>query len=422
MSSNSLIRMVFVVAMTLVTGRTTVSRAGDWPQILGPDRNGAARGESLPEAWPAVGPKQRWSQPIGEGYAGPAVAGSRVIVFHRTKDGERVDAFDAKSGKSLWGTDFPANYRGGIDPDRGPRCVPVIQKDRVIVFGAAGDLRCLNLSDGRELWSRAAYADFQGDEGYFGAGSSPLVVEDRVLVNVGGAKGAGIVAFSLATGQTLWKSFTDDASYSSPTLATLGDKPAAIFVTRLNCVAVSPESGEVRFQFPFGKRGPTVNAATPIIADGQLVLTASYGIGARVAPLASATKPLWENDDSLSSQYSTPVYHAGHLYGIHGREDVGGAELRCVDPRTGKVAWSESGFGVANLILAGDKLLIVKTDGTVVLAQANPRSFRKLGQAQITNATTRALPALAAGNLYLRTNEGRGGGGKLLCADVTTGK
>lgn len=408
------------LAVEALFGAATL--AGDWPQILGPDRNGAARDEILPDAWPAAGPAVRWSQPIGEGYAGPAVVGSKVLLFHRTAEGERVEAFDSKTGRSQWRTDFPANYRGGIDPDRGPRCVPVATKDRVVVFGAAGDLRCLNLADGRTVWNRAAYADFQSQEGYFGAGSTPVIVDGRVLVNVGGSKGAGIVAFSLATGDTEWKSFNDDGSYSSPTVATVSGKPTAVFLTRLNCVAVAPETGEIRFQFPFGKRGPTVNAATPIIADGNLVLTASYGIGARVAPLSAVAKPLWENDDSLSSQYSTPVYHAGHLYGIHGREDVGAAELRCVDPRSGKVLWSQPDFGVANLILAGDKLLAVKTDGEVVLAQASPKSFRKLGQARLADATTRALPALAAGHLFVRTNEGRGGGGKLLCVDVSTGK
>src|SRR4029453_3393027 len=107
--------------------------AGDWPQILGPDRNGKASGEKLAAAWPTGGPKQLWSHKLGSGYAGPAVVGERVIVFHRTGDSETVEALDAKSGKPLWKASFAATYVSRIDPDDGPRCVPLVADNRVYV-------------------------------------------------------------------------------------------------------------------------------------------------------------------------------------------------------------------------------------------------------------------------------------------------
>jgi outer membrane protein assembly factor BamB len=290
----------------------------------------------------------------------------------------------------------------------------------VYVFGAGGNMHAVDLITGQPKWSRDLFTDYQADEGYFGAGSTPIVADDKLLVNLGGRRGAGIVALDLATGRSAWTATDEGASYSSPVIAKLGDRTAAIFVTRLNCVAVAPATGDELFHFSFGKRGPTVNAATPLVVGDQLFLTASYGIGAQLAQVGpKSARQIWSNDESLSSQYATPVILDGYLYGIHGREDIGRGELRCLRLADGKVQWSEADFGVAHLILAGDKLLLVHIDGRVALVRANPKQFQRLGEASIASETTRALPALASGRLLLRTNV-RGGDGQLLCIDVAS--
>jgi outer membrane protein assembly factor BamB len=393
-------------------------QAGDWPQILGPHRSGQASGETLPDRWPANGPPVSWTYDLGLGYAGPAVVGDRVIVFHRVEKKERVEAIDVKTGRSLWQTDFTALYAGGINSDTGPRCVPVVHDGSVYVFGAAGDLHAVELATGKKRWSREAYADLGGDPGYFGAGSTPIVAGDKLLVNVGGRRtGAGIVAFALETGKTVWQATNDAASYSSPTLVDLAGKPAVIFVTRLNCVAIDPQTGTVLFSFPFGKSGPTVNAATPLVFDDHLFLSASYGIGAVYARIAAAgEQTIWRNDETMSSQYTTCVYSNGYLYGTHGREDFGDGEFRCIDAKSGKVRWSEPQFGIGNPILAGNKLLILKIDGKLILAEANPQKYQQLATASLTRDVTRALPALSNGRIYFRSNNDRGG--KLFCVAV----
>jgi len=384
-------------------------RAGDWPQILGPQRNGTAAGEVLSAKWPVTGPKLNWKRSLGSGFSGPAVVSGRVIVFHRVDANERIEALDVNTGKSLWKTDFLATYRGGINPDTGPRCVPLIHGDKIYAFGAAGDLHCVRLADGKKVWSRALLTELGGTEGYFGVGSTPIVVDGRLLVNVGGREQAGICAIELNTGQTLWKQTDERASYSSPSTIILAGKPHALFVTRYNTVAIDPRSGKVAFEFPFGKRGPTVNAATPLVFDGHLFVTSSYGVGAQLARITQAAPtPIWASDEALSSQYNTPVYHDGYLYGIHGREDLGIAELRCVRAKTGETEWSVDQFGVAHIILAGDKMLLVKIDGQIVLAKVSPESFMKLAQTLPLGTTTRSLPALAGGNLYVRDNLGDG--------------
>lgn len=406
------VAIVFAPSL-LVAVFSASALAGEWPQILGPQRDGRATGEKIADAWPKTGPKVVWSYKVGSGFAGPAVISQRVIVFHRVGDQERIEALSTVDGKSLWKTDFDATYRGGINPDDGPRCVPLVHQGNVYVYGAAGDLHSVELATGKKRWSRAANSDYAAPEGYFGAGSTPIVIGDSLLVNVGGRDGTGIVAFALADGKTRWKGVDDTASYSSPIVLEFDGKPRALFVTRLNMLVVDPATGEVLAQTPFGMRGPTVNAASPILVGDSIFLTASYGIGARLLDVKpSGVKALWESDDVLSSQYNTPVYDKGYLYGIHGREDAGLAELRCIDAKSQKVAWSESDFGVAHLILADGKLLILKNDGGLVLARATPTKFEVLAKATAFSDTVRALPALANGKLYARD------GAALKCFDV----
>jgi outer membrane protein assembly factor BamB len=294
--------------------------------------------------------------------------------------------------------------------DDGPRCVPLIHNDVVYAYGAGGNLHAVGVKDGQHRWSRAIFKDFGAQPGYFGAGSSPIVEGDKLLVNAGG-RGAGIVALSLKDGSTVWKTLEDDASYSSPVAVTQDGVRHLIFVTRLKTVSIDPANGKVRWEFPFGQRGPTVNGASPVVSDGHVFVTASYGIGAVYARFGKTTvETVWTNDDTLSSQYSTPVLLNGYLYGVHGRQDGEPAALRCVELKTGKVQWSEESFGNATLILAGKRLVILKTDGTLVLAEADPRQFRSLSSVKILDNASRgtpalALPALSAGQLYARDRE-----------------
>ena len=378
--------------------------AGDWPQILGTHRNGAAENETLADAWPADGPKTLWQRPVGRGYSGLAVVGKTGILFHRVENEERVEALDVASGKELWHFAIPTTYVSGISSDDGPRCVPLVHGDKVIVFGVQGTLACLRLADGTKEWSHDTHAEFRASEGYFGAGSSPIVEGDKVIVNVGGAKaGAGVVAFSLASGKVLWQMGHDDASYSSPVAATVGNTRHLIVETRLTTYSLDPENGSIRFQIAFGQRGPTVNGANPTVMGDHLFLTASYGVGAVYARIHDAAlETLWASDDLLSTQYATCIENRGLIYGIHGRDDAGRASLRLIDPEQQKVLWQKDDFGYATLLKADGKILAQKTDGTLVLLRCDPARYVELASAQVFTTKTFALPALSSGRLYLR--------------------
>ncbi len=319
------------------------AHAGDWPQILGPHRDGRGEGESLADSWPAGGPKVLWERAVGRGYAGVAVVGERGVLFHRIENEELVQAFDVRAGNFSWKFAMPTSYVSGISPDDGPRCVPVIHGDRVIAFGVQGNLACLRLADGAKIWSVDTHAEFRAGEGYFGAGSSPIVEGDKVIVNVGGAKAdAGIVAFSLENGQVVWKATREDASYSSPVAVTVHGVRHVIVETRLKAISLNPDNGSIRFEVPFGMRGPTVNGANPTVLGDRLFLTASYGIGALFAKINdTSVEKLWDSNDLISTQYATCIADGGLLYGLHGRDDQGQASLRCIDPDKQKILWQK---------------------------------------------------------------------------------
>ncbi|MGO8748989.1 MAG: PQQ-binding-like beta-propeller repeat protein [Thermoguttaceae bacterium] len=391
---------------------TAYVQAGDWPQMLGPHRNGEAVGEPAWRTWTKPELTSLWKRPVGSGFAGVAVSKGTVVLFHRIEERELVEALDALTGRNLWKSDFPAKYSPSYTEDDGPRAVPVVDRNRVYAYGAQGDLRCLDLPSGKEIWGRNLFEEFNSKnpshgeppEGYFGFASSPLVEGDRILVNAGGdAKRSGIVAFAADTGKLLWQATGERASYASPVAVTVGGVRHVIFVTRLNVVSLNPEDGSERFRFPFGKLGPTVNAANPVVFDEHLLVTASYGIGAALAKIGpDGASVVWRDRDILASQYTTCVEKDGILYGIHGRQDGPPAELRCFDPMARKILWSEPSFGYATLLRNGDRFLAIKTDGELVLAAVNPNKYEELARSRVTDATIRALPALSDGRLFVR--------------------
>lgn len=387
-----------------------VASAGEWPQILGPTRNGiAAEDEVLAEEWPADGPYTLWQREVGSGYAGVAVANKRVVLFHRVENKETIESLDAATGKTQWTHAYVTTFAPQVGSGNGPLCVPVIQGNRVYTYGAQGVLTCCDASTGQEIWQRDTHTDFAAQPGYFGAGSAPVVVDDVVVVNVGGGqKEAGIVGFSAATGKTLWTKTSERASYSSPAVFKLNDITHLLVVTRYTVVLLDPATGAVRWQFSFGARGPTVNAATPLVLRGKagadhLLVTSSYGVGSIYGSFdRTRMTKVWGGTDSLASQYCTPIALGGFLYAFDGRDDQPPAVLKCIKQADGEVMWTE-GIGYGTLLFADGKLIASKTDGELLLIKPDAASLQVLSQARpFPPGAVRALPALAAGKLYLR--------------------
>ena len=388
--------------MVLIAARVA---AADWPQFLGPARDGVYTGAELNEKWPASGPRIVWRKRIGQGLAGPVVAQSRLIVFHRIDDQEVIDALDPLTGESRWRYAYPTSYRDDFGFDEGPRAVPVVVNGVVYTFGAEGRLTALDVSSGKPLWNVDTAKQFAVPKGFFGAAGSPLVEEGRVIANVGG-KDAGIAAFDAKTGRVLWASTADGASYSSATAATFFGRRYAVFLTREALVGVDPADGHVRFRRAWrARQAASVNAATPLVVGNAIFVSAEYGPGAGLLQFDGTTlTDRWLSDEVLSNHYATSVHYEGRLFGFHGRQEFGPA-FRAVNLESGKVLWSTERFGAGTVVLAGRRLLIVRENGELVLAATSSTAFEPVARAQILPPTVRAYPALAEGLLYLRNGD-----------------
>ena len=389
--------------------------AGDWPQILGPNRNGIAEDEKLAEKWPAGEPKQLWTSNVGSGIAGVAVSGNTAVLFHREGDDDKLTAFNSENGERIWSTDFPTTYKSTMLDDNGPRAVPTIHDGLIFAYSSQGKLCCVDLKMGQKRWERDTHKDFGAVEGYFGAGSSPLVEGKFVIVNVGGGKmKAGIVAFHIDSGDTAWTAINDQASYSSPIAVTVDGTRHLLCLTRLNLVSLDPLTGNERFRTRFGKSGPTVTAAIPVVFNKNAFLTASYGIGSQYLELGAAKADVVWSDEILSSQYTTPILYDGVMFGIDGRQDAGAVSLKCFDPTTRKVLWSKSGLGYSTLIATKGLLIVMQSDGILRLVRLSKKDYVEVASARLLGGTTRALPALANGRLYVRNQL------ILACVDLAT--
>lgn len=388
-----------LVSLILLAAGTTVH--ADWPQVLGPGRDGQAIGEAW-EAWRDA-PPVRWRVSCGGGYAGVAVADGKVLLWHRESDQELLDCLRTGDGRRVWRAEFPAIYRGGVDPDQGPRAVPVVRDGRVFAYGAAGDLHAVSLDDGKLLWSRELRSDYGADDGYFGAGCSPLVIGPLAIVPVGGSDGAGVVAVDIDSGETRWKATDEQASYASPVTIRIDGRTHVAAVMSLRTLILEPTSGEVVTRFDFGRRGPVVNAATPLVDGGRLFVTASYGIGCRMVDVTGRPpRDVWRDREVISSQYVTPVRVGDWLYAISGREDMGDAGLLCVRWDDGTVAWRRPDYGTAHLIAVGDRVVAQSTAGRLDLFAADPAGYRSLAATELPEGTYRSLPAIADGVIYCR--------------------
>ncbi len=398
------------VLVGLALGAQTA--VADWPQYLGTQRDGVYRGPALADTWGSSGPKIVWTKSVGQGFSGPVVAEGRLILFHRVGNSEMVQSLDARTGAEQWSYGYTTSYRDDFGFDEGPRAVPVVANGIVYTFGAEGQLHAVSLTTGTRLWSEDTAGRFKVAKGFFGAAGSPLVEDGKVIANIGG-KGAGIVAFDAKTGKVAWAATDDEASYSSGIAATIAGKRYAIFLTRAGLVGLDPATGTVQFQRRWrARQNASVNAATPLVAGDLIFISAEYGPGAAALRLEGPTlTDVWTSNDALSNHYSTSVVHDGSLFGFHGRQEFG-PSFRAVELKTGRVRWSQDRFMAGSVILAGDRLLILRENGELVLAPASPDGFKPLARAQVLPETVRAFPALANGFLYARNEK------TLVCLDL----
>ena len=406
-----MLRHILVVLLVALPASSSFV-TGDWPQFLGPARDGVYTGPALADSFGASGPRVLWKKTVGQGLSGPVVSDGRVILFHRQDNREIVEAMETATGRTVWRYGYPTTYRDDFGFDEGPRAVPVVANGVVYTYGAEGQLHAVSLESGRRVWSLDAARRFEVPKAFFGQAGSPLVEDGRVIANIGG-RNAGIVAFEAATGKVLWQATADEASYSSGMGATFDGRRIAMFLTRAGLVGLDPARGAIIFQQPWRSRSQSsVNVATPLVIGDSVFISAEYGPGAGLFQVnGSKLSQVWASNDVLSNHYATSVHRDGILYGFHGRQEHG-PSLRAVELKTGKVRWSVDQFRAGTVTLAGDHLLVVRESGELILAPATPDAFRPVARAQVLTGTVRAYPALSEGFLYLRNES------TLICLDL----
>jgi len=396
---------------------SSFAAAGDWPQWLGPNRDG-----SSPEkvaAWNQP-PKVLWRQPAGEGNSGPIVAGGRVFLLAKVKDQdkEQVQAFDADNGTPIWSVQYDRPAFKSLYGN-GPRATPAISDGRLYTFGITGLLICWDTATGKELWRSDTLKQFHANNLFFGMSCSPLVEGNQVLVNVG-AKGASVVALDKEKGTLAWRSQDDRASYSSPIAFDQGGARQVVFLTQQGVISLNPSDGSLYWRFPLVDK--LFESSTTPMRSGDVVLASSITYGSAGIKLQTKDgKPnateLWKND-ALTSYFSTPVaVGLDYTYLVTGTKPpslTNVATLHCIETKTGKELWSRQKVGKyhASLLRTGDdKLLMMEEAGELVLLDPGAKEYRELARSKVSGETW-AHPALANGKLYVRD------GKELICLQL----
>jgi outer membrane protein assembly factor BamB len=430
------------------------SRSGgeDWPQLLGPRANGKSGETGLIERWDTNGPVLLWSKDIGTGYSAPSVRDAELVVHHRQRDEEIVEALDAASGAARWRYAYRSEF---IDPygyNNGPRASPLLTADSCFTFGAEGMLVCLDRQTGQLRWRRDTGREWQIPAAFFGVGSSPVLEGDLLLVMIGGQPNSGMAALDRRTGKTVWESVGErnwtgvpmtgwpgnrtvrwadhekQASYATPVLATLHGRRRALCLMRQGLVCLDPKTGVVDFSFWFRARiNDSVNAANPVVWEDTVLISAAYykvgAVALRVKPDGRSVEEAWRGT-ALETHWNTPILHDGFVYAFSGRNEPD-ARFRCVEFKTGAIKWDRdeswpahstktpSVYGRGSLILADGKLIVLGEGGRLGIFKAQPTAAEQLAAFQVPmlEYPCWAGPVLSAGRLYLRSEN------KLLCYD-----
>ena len=420
----------------------------EWGSFLGPTHNGVSRETKLNLAWDAKGPRLLWSLPRGTGYASPAIVAGRLVYQHRVGDDDVVECLDPLTGSRLWHQDFPTSYQDRYGYNNGPRSSPVIDGDQVYVYNQLGVLRCLAMADGMLRWQRDLNGDHHVAQNFFGVGTTPLVVDGKVIINVGAPDGTCVVALERAKGMTAWTTSAPwGPSYASPIPAVIQGKPRVLVFCggesrppTGGLLCIDPANGVADFQFPWRSTSyESVNASSPLVIGNQVLVTASYQTGAALLTIGADMQPTtaWTSLD-FGCHFMTPVHVDGHLYGFAGRNhpDV---EMACIELATGTVKWHEHsrwqetmtvGGRTRNMVMSTfrgqflrvqERFVCLGEEGHLLCYDLSPTGFKELSRAWMFQASESwTPPVLWHGLLYLCQNRPAADGtpGRLWCYDL----
>ena len=438
-----------LLSLALLLTLVPASRAADWPQWLGPNRDSVWPETGIVEAFPKDGPEVLWRTPISGGFSGPAVAGGKVYVTDRVlakgamnpadpfdtrtvvKSTERVLCLDAKTGKEVWKHEYECPYQ--ISYPAGPRCTPTAHEGKVYTLGAMGDLYCLAADTGRVVWSKNFPKDYAAKVPTWGFCGHPLVYKNLVITIAGG-DGAVAVAFDKDTGEEKWKALSArEPGYSAPAVITVGGKDQVVIWHAQSINGLDPLTGKVHWSVPLE---PMFGMAimTPRQAGDKLFAAGIGGAGVVLKLEGEKATPVWQEvtdkghamapkPRGLYPVNMTPFIENGIIYGV----DQPGM-FRAVELETGKKLWftyepvigkeeaedfKGAGSGTAFLVKNGDRFFLFAETGDLVIAKLSPKGYEEVSRAKLLEQSAAAFgrkvvwshPAFADKCVFLRNDK-----------------
>ena len=393
------------LASSPVVGQPPVSAAvsrvpGDYPQFLGPNRNGALPGPVIATDWQAHAPTLVWRKPLGPAWSGFAVVGNIAVTQEQRGESEAVVAYDLPSGRELWVHTDAVRYFTTLGGE-GPRATPTIANGRVYTLGALGDLDCLDLTNGTLAWRKSLQTEFQAKPPEWGFASSPLVWSNLVVVAVGG-KGHSLAAFKTTDGSIAWAAGDASAGYGSPALVELLGVPQILIFNGAGVTSHNPEQGTVLWHRDWPRSHPHV-AAPVVVSTNRVLISSGYGTGAALIEIKRNPAGAWETAElwktiRLKAKFNNPVTRAGYAYGL----DDG--ILCCLDLASGKQMWKGERLGHGQNLLVAATMLVSTEDGFLTHYEPDPAAPKELGRFRVFNRKTWNPFAVAGDYVLMRTD------------------
>ncbi len=378
-----------------------VSTESGWPGFRGPNRDGVVRGVQIDTNWAQKPPVAIWRKPVGPGWSSFAVRDNLFYTQEQRGDNEVVSCYNLTNGQPVWrhndATRFYESNAGA-----GPRGTPTLSNGRVYTFGATGILNALDASNGSLIWTRNVAADTKKKTPGWGFSSSPLVVNDVVIVAAAGS----LAGYDIANGNPRWNGPAGGSGYSSPQLATIGGVPQVLLLNGEGVISVNPADGALLWKHTWS--GDSI-VQPGITADGDVLVGSGSGLGAEVGVLRLAvsheangwtTKQRWISD-GLHPYFNDFVVHKDYAYGFDNNV------INCIDLKTGDLKWEGGRFGHGQLVLLADQdlLLIVTEAGELALVKATPDQFTELARVKAIEGKTWNHPVLVKDIVLVRNSE-----------------
>ncbi len=384
-----------------------------WSGFRGPAHDGRYDEEPILTNWPANGLRLLWKQPCGGGYSSFAIAEGRAFTIEQRGEDEMVVAYDMENGRELWTNGWPSRFTE-MHSDEGPRATPVWTGGKVYALGATGEFRCLDAATGKEFWGTNIVSANGGRVPEYGMAASPLIVDDKIVVQTYARNGSAVVCYNKDNGSVLWRALDLTMGYASPALVTIGGERQVVVCGRPHTIALRLEDGVERWRILWEIVNHERQIAQPVVlGTNRLLLSAAYLTGSLAFEVnrngdSFETKELWRTRN-LKNKFASSVFHDGFVYGLD--EDI----LTCIDAASGERKWKDGRYGYGQVVLASGHLVVLCGNGDLALVKATPDAYVELARVPALQGKTWNYPAISDGWLLIRN------GAEMACFDISAG-